>query len=292
MAMEHKYTYSIIIPHHNSSELLERCLDSIPQRDEFQVIVVDDSSDEGNMPKDEREGVEYYYIKKEDSKGAGKARNLGLKHAKGKWLLFADADDYFVPNLLEILQIYQDSPFDIIYFYAQGIYPETQELSARGESMKQEVDRFLHSDDKVSIRYRYVVPWGKMIKSKVVFENNLFFDEVVAANDVYFSITSGFYANTISADNRVLYYVTSVKGSLSHRRDWSVTHSRLMSTLRRNKFLRSRGLNEYQNSIMMLLYQTVRLYPSKIIVFIKECIKYKQNPFVGVTRWIGSYKTI
>lgn len=37
--------YSIIIPHYNIPELLERCLKSIPQRDDVQVIIVDDYSD-------------------------------------------------------------------------------------------------------------------------------------------------------------------------------------------------------------------------------------------------------
>lgn len=37
--------YSIIIPHKNIPQLLQRCLDSIPIRDDVQVIVVDDNSD-------------------------------------------------------------------------------------------------------------------------------------------------------------------------------------------------------------------------------------------------------
>ena len=36
--------YSIIIPHKNIPQLLKRCLDSIPQRDDVQIIVVDDNS--------------------------------------------------------------------------------------------------------------------------------------------------------------------------------------------------------------------------------------------------------
>lgn len=36
--------YSIIIPHHNVPTLLERCVNSIPQRDDIQIIVVDDNS--------------------------------------------------------------------------------------------------------------------------------------------------------------------------------------------------------------------------------------------------------
>lgn len=43
------YKYSIIIPHYNIPELLQRCLDSIPERDDVQVIVVDDNSDSSKV---------------------------------------------------------------------------------------------------------------------------------------------------------------------------------------------------------------------------------------------------
>ena len=38
--------YSIIIPHHNIPKLLRRCLKTIPWRQDVQVIVVDNGSDE------------------------------------------------------------------------------------------------------------------------------------------------------------------------------------------------------------------------------------------------------
>ena len=88
--------YSVIIPHHNIPALLQRCLDSIPERDDIQIIVVDDNSDSNKVdfkkfPGIGRRNVEIYYTK--EGKGAGFARNVGLKYAKGRYLIFADADD-------------------------------------------------------------------------------------------------------------------------------------------------------------------------------------------------------
>ena len=40
-----KYAFTIIIPHKNVPDLLQRCLDSIPKRDDLHIIVVDDNSD-------------------------------------------------------------------------------------------------------------------------------------------------------------------------------------------------------------------------------------------------------
>ena len=97
------FSYTIIIPHKNCPDLLKRCVDSIPVRDDVQIIVVDDNSDEDKKPSIERKGMEVVLLDASSSKGAGRARNVGLKHAKGKWLLFADADDYYTDNLSKFL---------------------------------------------------------------------------------------------------------------------------------------------------------------------------------------------
>ena len=60
--------YSIIIPHQNMPALLQRCLDSVPERDDVQVIVVDDNSnpsvvDFGHFPGVDRKNVEVVFDK-------------------------------------------------------------------------------------------------------------------------------------------------------------------------------------------------------------------------------------
>ena len=111
--------FSIIIPHYNTPDLLERCLNSIPQREDVQVIVVDDNSP-GNkeflsiIPGLSRPGVEFYVTT--DGKGAGHARNIGLEKSIGKWLIFSDSDDFFVDDFSEIMDEYVDNPHDIVFF--------------------------------------------------------------------------------------------------------------------------------------------------------------------------------
>ena len=111
--------YSIIIPHYNIPELLIRCLKSIPVREDIQVIVVDDCSPDADtymsrFPELSRPNLEFYSTQKGGS--AGRARNVGLDHAKGKWLIFADADDYFTDKLDFFLKECVNCEEDIIYF--------------------------------------------------------------------------------------------------------------------------------------------------------------------------------
>src|SRR5690625_3621526 len=89
---------SIIIPHYNSVNTLQKLLDLIPIKNDIQTIVIDDNSNEGVIKYDRlRTGKKYQHItfleNNTNVKGAGVCRNIGIKHAKGEWVLFADADD-------------------------------------------------------------------------------------------------------------------------------------------------------------------------------------------------------
>ena len=113
MTKNTSYHYSIIIPHKNTPRLLERCLYSIPTWDEIQIIIIDDNSnsesvDFSHFPGNGRKNTEVLFTK--EGKGAGYARNIGLSHARGKWIIFADADDFFTADCFTILNEYMDSP--------------------------------------------------------------------------------------------------------------------------------------------------------------------------------------
>ena len=89
---------SIIIPYLNRKELVDRCLKSLVNQTlkGIEIILVDDGSD-----KDTNKLIGYYkkrYLNikvfRNIGKGAGAARNYGLKFAEGKYVTFIDSDDY------------------------------------------------------------------------------------------------------------------------------------------------------------------------------------------------------
>ena len=88
-----KFKYSFIIPHRNSPALLNRLIESIPQRKDIEIIIVDDNSSIDKRPSIIRGDLKIIELEEQDSNGAGHARNIGLDMAQGEWLLFADADD-------------------------------------------------------------------------------------------------------------------------------------------------------------------------------------------------------
>ena len=140
-------TFSIIIPHYDIPDLLMRCLKSIPVSEDIQVIVVDDNSPDADTyleryPELSRPYLEF--IRASKNGGAGYARNIGLDHAKGKWLLFADADDFYVENMPDIIYSYADSEADVIFFKNKAVLSDNTNIkSDRSSYVNKIIDRYL-----------------------------------------------------------------------------------------------------------------------------------------------------
>ena len=205
-------TFSIIIPHKEIPDLLMRCLQSIPVSEDIQVIVVDDNSADADTyleryPELSRPYLEF--IRTTKGGGAGYARNVGLEHAKGKWLLFADADDFYVDDMYSIICSYVDSDADAIYFKKKSVLSEDISIiTERCSHVNKNIDKYLIDGDEWPIRAQMYVPWGKMVKRDVMVKHDIRFDEVMYADDAYCSLQIGYYARTIQVVNRVLYVVT------------------------------------------------------------------------------------
>jgi glycosyltransferase involved in cell wall biosynthesis len=285
--MDQAILFSVIIPHKNTPDLLSRCVKSIPRRNDVQLIIVDDNSDPekvdfDNFPGMGEEYVEVYLTK--EGKGAGYARNRGLDHIKGKWLLFADADDFFTEDAFDTFFEYKDSCHDILYFKVTSCYSDTLEESDRDKSINPFIDDYINGMRKAEdfIRYRHVVPWGKMIKRKLITQRNILFDEVVAANDRMFSICAGHLASSVSIIDKVLYCTTITKGSIGHTISIQNLTSKYIVLLRCNDFVRKAGKGHCQYSILPDLYLSTKYGIHVFIKFIKLAIQYKSNPFVRI----------
>jgi len=99
---------SVIIPTYNEEDVILKCLESLGKQKGvvFEVIVVDDgSSDTTPIKLREASNILKYKLKVVNGKhnGAGAARNLGAKQAKGDILVFVDADMTFDHHFLKML---------------------------------------------------------------------------------------------------------------------------------------------------------------------------------------------
>ncbi len=94
---------SVVIPVHNAALYLERCLEAVAnsQFTNFEVIVVDDGSTDSTLEIAKRFDV--IPLSTNGAWGPASARNLGARHARGKILLFVDADVVVPSSALKIV---------------------------------------------------------------------------------------------------------------------------------------------------------------------------------------------
>jgi len=214
--------YTFIIPHKNSLDLLQRCLDSIPRREGVQIVVVDDNSDPekvdfSHFPCLNDPFVEVFLTK--EGRGAGYARNVGLKHAKGKWLIFADADDFFLPDIEKAMDEYKGSEADVIFFKGTAIVIPTGAPSNRGMWANDAVDNAIITGDYTIVSL-LSYPYKKFIKREVVEKKHIRFNESRWANDVMFCSRIAVSTNNYVASSYSIYCLTESEHSLI--KEWSL----------------------------------------------------------------------
>lgn len=243
--------YSIIIPHKNTPELLVRLLNSIPDISEIQVVIIDDDSDNiifNEFPGLDRTHTEIYFSK--EGNGAGAARNIGLKKATGKWILFADSDDFFHKNFLKIILKFKDSTCDLIYFGMNSVYSTTLLPAKRASNIVYLLEKASlgHEESKNIIRYKFLYPSCKLIKRQLVEENQIKFDEVPASNDTMFSVQLSSLANEISYNADVIYCLTHRENSLVTSYKYVNLKSRLLVSFKLYSYLENINKVEYAQS--------------------------------------------
>lgn len=163
---------SIIIPVYQVKDTLCRCLDSILQdtfRD-WQMILVDDASTDGSADicddyaqRDHR--IQVIHLRQ--NSGLSAARNKGLDHAHGDYIIFVDSDDYLadgtVKALMETLAIHPD--YDMLEFPVFEHYGSREQSQLR--FLPKEFTDFyaywLHAE-----AYRHTYAWNKVYRHEVL----------------------------------------------------------------------------------------------------------------------------
>jgi glycosyltransferase involved in cell wall biosynthesis len=110
---------SVVIPAYNVAPYISETLDSIFAQTfaRYEVIVVNDGSPD---TKELEQALEPYlnrivYLKQEN-RGAGAARNAGLRQARGEFVAFLDADDLWLPDYLsEQVRFIREGDYDFVY---------------------------------------------------------------------------------------------------------------------------------------------------------------------------------
>lgn len=238
---------SIIIPHYNSITTLKKLLISIPIKRNVEVIVIDDRSTEdieefNHLSSCNKFKHVTFLENRTLSKGAGVCRNIGLSKSVGNWILFADADDFFVERFYGKISKYFNSRYDVVFFKPTSIEIDTGHKSDRHlnyEKLLLNYSRTKSIEDETLLRYQFYVPWSKLIHRDILMNNGISFDDVIASNDVMFSTKLGHYMDEFKVSHDVIYCVTRGLGTLTTNINIDVFDSRTKVHIKYCEFLKN-----------------------------------------------------
>jgi glycosyltransferase involved in cell wall biosynthesis len=247
---------TIIIPHFNTSDLLQILLASIPQDKGIQTIVIDDQSELSHLKVIEnlknKYNFELYY--NDSIKSAGTCRNIGLEKAQGKWLLFADSDDYFVKGFYDKVSRYFDSKIDIVFFSPTSKYIDTSKIADTHFSFQKIIKDYLQVKSKKNeffLRYNFISPWSKLIKKEFIEIHKIKFDEgSIGAEDVMLSTEMGYFMEKFDASLDVIYCRNVRHGSITRILSEKQFDIRLHARVSRIKYLKAHLPQKELNAIM------------------------------------------
>lgn len=125
--------FSIIIPVYNVESYIKKCLDSVTRQtfSDYEVIVVNDGTKDNSM-----DIVKNYPVKiiNQSNKGLSEARNNGVKHATGDYLIFLDSDDYWEKDLLQKVNESLSNKPDVVRFQIQEVYEDGRKIQYQENS--------------------------------------------------------------------------------------------------------------------------------------------------------------
>lgn len=241
------YTYSVSIPHYNSPRLLKRMLKSIPERDDIQVIVVDDGSEKQNV--DELKCLQHKNLELillDENMGGGYARNIGLQHATGKWFISVDADDYFSDDAFEVFDQYKDKDIDCLGFCVLCVDTVTGKVT-RDLVANKNVTEFLEKRTRKAenlLRYYNLEAWNKLVSMDFISKYNIHYENCRVNIDVLYSILIGLNAKNYIVIPNKLYYFTENPDSITHKKRTVEREFQFyLQVQKRNGFYKAIGLN-------------------------------------------------
>ena len=204
---------SVIVPVYNAGEYIGQMLDSVlgQSMQEIEIICVNDgyTDNSGEIIRSFMDRDSRIMLLEQPNINAGAARNQGLLHARGKYVVFWDADDQFHRRALELMcRKMQRTQADIcvcgVCEFVQGgkMYEADGYLKTEFIPDKDPFNKFDLRDTIFNFGSNMV--WNKMFRRKFLVSHQLRFQEIRQANDTAFVMKAMFAADRITYVDRYL----------------------------------------------------------------------------------------
>ena len=219
---------SVIIPSYNAESYIEECVNSVLSQSlkDFELIVADDGSTDSTVRLVKSFQDQRLSLIEAPHANAGKARNLGMSKAMGKYLYFLDADDFIAEDcLLKLTECAEEANADIVICKSHYLDDKTKETSPLAFSMIDvETNKVLVGDALPNKPFQSFVgwPWDKLFRRDYVEGLGIAFQEQRTSNDALFVFVALAKAARLYCTNDDLVtHRTNNVASLEHTRSKS-----------------------------------------------------------------------
>lgn len=276
--------FSVVVPVYNVSQYLERCLSSLLAQDyqACEILLIDDGStdDSGRICDQYKERDHRVVVYHKENGGLSSARNFGLDHATGDYVIFVDSDDYIEKGICQKLEkaIQLIKEIDVIGYNGleeQGNICE----SVRNHPVS--TIEVMTGEEYLCTKYRQrnmcVQAWLYCCNREFLNREGLRFQEGILHEDVEFTPRMLLKAKTVAEIPEPLYHYIVRESSISTQKDQGKNIRDLFNILERQcqlaealdrelgKWMKNAALNSYLNMI-----QEAKMYQPQYRAYIDK----------------------
>ena len=255
---------------------LKDCLDSLVNQDydndKYEILLVNDCSKDGSLDilkeyKNKHSNITIIDLK--ENMGVSHARNEGIKKAKGEYLLFCDADDYYDKNaIFTFLTSAHKEGADFVmgnYYIVKRnkrITVNSTNYFTNKEMTKKEI-----------ICYMTLTSCSKLIKRDLFIDNNIFYPEdLKKCEELQIIPILAYKANKPIKIDECLYYYVQRKESASNEKYKNVTEDDLsFFDLSFNRFVSFFNYDQYREEVEFRAID--HLLYGKCLIMLKSKVK-------------------
>lgn len=274
-------TFSIIVPVYNVEKYICRCIDSILVQtfSDFELLLIDDGSTDrsGRICDEYAEKDTRIKVIHKPNSGVSTTRNIGIDHAKGKFICFVDSDDWIENDYLQHIkdEMYD---FDILFFGSIWHYEDgsSRSLCLHEFDCKTELHEaiFYLLKNNTKINY-YGFTWNKVFRRDIIERFGIrFVDQLSISEDEVFTLAYCIHIQSLKIIESPLYHYLWKMQGLTHskrkRVDWLLLADSLLKLLSE---IKDKELTLYYKTRIANIYNIAALSSNDLCSFIKDELK-------------------
>lgn len=201
---------SVVVPIYNSERYIYECLSSILRQsyNKIEVIIIDDGSTDNSYELCKKISLRDSRVKiyRQKNLGVSAARNNGILHSNGKYVMFVDSDDWLDPNFLQNIL---DDEYDL------DVSTNKKNIICKAMPIENDIQNYCFSKEMYKF---FLGPVCKIYRMDIIKRENIAFrTDMNFGEDTMFNIDYLRYAKKVKIIVSDGYHIRKRSGSLSRR---------------------------------------------------------------------------